>query len=99
MVDLAAQRQKIENLNSTDTRVIDTIAGALLRIFVRLEESDAELERLRRRVRELETAPLGEAERPANKVAATSERKHTGQHLWTKAPARRPNACFAAAAE
>jgi hypothetical protein len=54
MVNLDAEFQKIETLNSADRPVIDTIAGTLSRIFVGLEETDAELRLHRERIRAFE---------------------------------------------
>ena len=38
MVDLSKPRRKIEDIPSDNGKVVDTIAGALLRTFVRLNE-------------------------------------------------------------
>jgi len=85
MVNLDAQRQKIETLNSADNWVIDTIAGALLRIFVRLEQTDADLRLHRQRIRVLERGPLP-ADRTVDgpKAAATTTRQHRAPHRWSK---------------
>jgi hypothetical protein len=40
MVDLSKTRRKIEDIPSDNAKVVDTIAGALLRAFVRLNELD-----------------------------------------------------------
>ena len=82
MVNLDAQRQKIESLNSADHRIIDTITGALLRVFCQLEEQDRALQLHRERLRRLETAsaPIGDGP----KVAPTTSRQHHRPHKWTK---------------
>ena len=86
MVNLGTQRQKIETLNSADSRALDMIAGSLLRIFARPEETDAELRRHRERLHRLETtaALFGEAERSTVAVAPTSARQYRGNRipLW-----------------
>jgi len=38
MVDLSKTRRKIEDIRSDNGKVVDTIAGGLLRTFVRLNE-------------------------------------------------------------
>jgi hypothetical protein len=52
-MDFTSSRQRLENL-SDDGRALDTIAGALFRIFRRLEELDAAMARLGRRLTALE---------------------------------------------
>ena len=54
MVDLSKPRRKIEDIPSDNGKVVDTIAGALLRTFVRLNELDQANVRLNRRVAVLE---------------------------------------------
>jgi hypothetical protein len=66
--------------------VIDTIAGAILRIFNRLEQIDGELRLYRQRLRALEKlanpAPIGIDDMP--KVTPSSARQHRGNRtpLW-----------------
>ena len=85
MVNLDAQRQKIESLNSADHRIIDTITGALLRVFCQLEEQDRALQLHRERLRRLETASPRCVDGDGPKVAPTTTRQHRGQHQWGKA--------------
>jgi len=56
MVDLSNTRRRIEDIPSDNGKVVDTIAGALLRAFVRLNELDQANARLGRRLALLEGA-------------------------------------------
>jgi hypothetical protein len=51
---LATSARKLEDLPSDGGAVVDTISGALLRVFVRLNQAEAALTRLSRRVAALE---------------------------------------------
>jgi hypothetical protein len=82
MVDLAAQRQKVENIAAAD-RAFDVLSGAVVRIFTRIEEVEIELRRHRERLRALEKT-LDSDSGDGPKVAPTSGRQHIGMHQWRK---------------
>jgi hypothetical protein len=80
MVSLDAQREKIESLTTTD-RAFDVLSGAVVRIFTRLEEVEAELKRHRGRLRALEKAPdMGDG----LKIAPSAAREFRGNRtpIW-----------------
>jgi hypothetical protein len=52
--DLARAARRIEELPTDDGSVLDTIAGAILRIFVRINQLEGENARLSRRLAALE---------------------------------------------
>jgi hypothetical protein len=52
--NLARSARKIEELPADDGSVLDTIAGAILRIFVRINRIEAEHARLGRRLKAVE---------------------------------------------
>jgi hypothetical protein len=68
----AQTRRKLEDLPSDDGRAVDTLAGAVLRIFARLNEIEHAYGDLRKRVGVLEDRP---ASNPA--PAPTSEHRRT----------------------
>jgi hypothetical protein len=84
MVDLSKTRRKIEDIPSDNGKVVDTIAGALLRTFVRLNELDQANARLGLRVAVLEgqrqTRPgsCGEATGSARR----RQRRHRHRRVW-----------------
>jgi hypothetical protein len=74
--DFASTIRKLEDLPSDGGRAVDTIAGALLRIFIRLNEIEAAQARLGRRVAALEgpqpdPARAGAASSPNEELAVT----------------------------
>jgi hypothetical protein len=66
--NLARSICKIEDLPSDNGRTVDTIAGALFRIFLRLEQFDTAMGQLGRRL-----AALEGPQRPSAKVDASKE--------------------------
>jgi hypothetical protein len=65
----ASTIRKLEDLPTDNGRVVDTLAGANLRIFVCLHELEEQLHRLSRRLAVLEGHPEtagNRAERPEN---------------------------------
>jgi hypothetical protein len=67
---LAGSQAKVEDLPSDGGRVVDTLAGAVLRIFVRLNEMERAFGELRTRVSHLE-------ERPATRPTPASDSRRT----------------------
>ena len=78
MVDLSKTRRKIEDFPSDNGKVVDTIAGALLRAFVRLNELDQANARLGRRVAVLEELQLQTRSAPAEKQPAQPDGANGG---------------------
>ena len=68
--DLARSARKLEDLPSDGGQAVDTLAGALLRVFLRLNEQEAAIARLTRRVAQLERS--GAEVGPVNGAAATA---------------------------
>ena len=78
MVDLSKTRRKIEDFPSDNGKVVDTIACALLRAFVRLNELDQANARLGRRVAVLEELQLQTRSAPAEKQPAQPDGANGG---------------------
>ena len=78
MVDLSKPRRKIEDIPSDNGKVVDTIAGALLRTFVRLNELDQANVRLNRRVAVLEGLQRQTRPAPAEKQPAQPDGANGG---------------------
>jgi hypothetical protein len=74
--NLARSQAKIEDLPSDGGRVVDTLAGALLRVFVRLNEMERAFGELRKRVGLLEERP---AIRPAPATTDFRRTRKDGQ--------------------
>jgi hypothetical protein len=53
-MDLAATVRKVEELPSDGGKIVDTLAGAVLRVFARLGEFETEIGRLKRRLAAIE---------------------------------------------
>jgi hypothetical protein len=87
MVDLAAQRHKIETLNPTDHHVFATLTGALLRVFHHLEQVDGELKLHGERLRKVEqaAAPIGADEGPKIRPSTARKFRRTRIPLWNLA--------------
>jgi len=92
MVDLRKTRRKIEDIRSDNGKVVDTIAGALLRTFVRLNELDQANVRLNRRVAVLEG--LQRQTRPAPAARSTEQRSAATRRQSCQPPCRCPNGCL-----
>jgi hypothetical protein len=95
-VDLGITRRKIEDLPSDGGKIVDTLAGALLRTFVRLTELDQAIGRLGRRVAALEgsqrrVGPAASEEPPAqpNKQDSGSGIDVFGAPVYMPGPKRR----------
>jgi hypothetical protein len=54
VVDLASSQQRVQDLPSDGGRAVDVISGALMRIFIRLNEMQEQLDRLRHRIESLD---------------------------------------------
>jgi hypothetical protein len=72
MPDLNLARRRIEGLPSDDWQVVDTLSGAILRIFVHLNGLDAAVARLGRRLSDL-AGPQPSATRPMPPPPAVTE--------------------------
>jgi hypothetical protein len=84
MVDLAASREKIENLITAD-HAFDVLSGGVVRLFARLEEVEAELKRHRGRLRVLEKASSTDiGDKAGPKIAPSSGREYRGNRtpIW-----------------
>jgi hypothetical protein len=84
MVDLDAQRHKIETLATTD-RALDTLSGGIVRLYVRVEQLEAEVRRQRARLQALETMDSAAGNSQAGpKIAPSSGREYRGNRtpIW-----------------
>jgi hypothetical protein len=80
---LARSIAKIESLPTDDGSVLDTIAGAILRIFVRINQIEADNGRLGRRLAALEQSAKDRSNGVGNGAAAAGEdhQRHRGPTL------------------
>src|SRR5262249_14617534 len=70
--DLVRQQAKVENLPLDDGRAIDTLAGAVVRVFARLNEIEGAYRDLRARVVILEERPAPRPTPAANDFRRTT---------------------------
>jgi hypothetical protein len=75
--DLAIARRKVENLNTERAdKALDTLAGAVLRVFARLSNQDLTIAQLSRRLAAFEGSQSPAAKPPASAVSGAARNRH-----------------------
>lgn len=84
---LETSRRKIEDLPDDGGHVVDTLAGAILRIFVRINHLEAEIARLKRRPAPDEQQPMPPACSDTRPAGSTAGAQGNTQIAESAAPA------------
>ena len=81
-MDFVSSRRRLEDLPSDGAKAIDVISGSLFRIFQRIEELNAAVARLGRRIAVLEQPPAAPVAPEPVKLATPQPVRHSRSARW-----------------